>query len=155
MATMALGKTIAFLLYSLLALVLIFPVMTFWLLPSLTPPLRGPVSLVVFALAETALLVLVIRGRLPATNREIEMPISERQLAVGFVVLSVASWFVVPRAHPASTAVRLVLFAALVLCGLVYFVTKSVLSRRLRWGVLGPLFPAIIELALSVDWSRG
>ncbi len=88
-----------------------------------------------FAVFELLLLGLVVAGALPATNPKVVEPVSETMLALAFTVVSAGSWLLMPDEEGARI-LEAVLNWALLLAVLVYFVEKSVLSRRLRLKVL-------------------
>jgi hypothetical protein len=74
---------------------------------------------------------------------------SERAFAWGGIVLSTASWIV--SGHTFKGAVfRLVVIGAVLVVGLTYFVTKSVLTRALRWRVAAVLMVPAIEMAYEL-----
>ena len=134
-AALTLGKTIAFLLYSLptfapvLALELLTP------LGRLNASVRGTIVLVVWLSLEWILLWFVIDGRLPGTSGDRVRPFNERQLAVGCTVVSLLVWLA-PFGSQARDIIDAVVNGGLFLGVVVYFVVKSALARNLRWTVL-------------------
>lgn len=143
----ALGKTVAFLLYSVLSSVVVAAVLL------LTTPLKRAteaaqdlVVLTVITLVEVLLLYLVIRGYLPGTRGSHARPFSEAQLAAGCALLSILT-VVWPFDVISGIVVEVGTNCLLVLGVLVYFLVKSVVGRRPRWRVLGVLvLPAVVLL---------
>ena len=107
-------------------------------LAGLQPWLQPLVAGGVLVAVECLLLFLLVRGILPGFYGQLVVGFPERQLAIGITVLSLISWLVYGGSL-GGDAVRFVLNGALVFCTLVYFVAKSILSRRVRWGVLAVL----------------
>lgn len=145
LAAVALGKTIAFLLYSILVPVLLGALV---LLPSferLPDKMQALVSFSIFAAAELLLLFLVVKGYLPGTRAEMAQPFSEKQIGLGLTIVSVLVALFRGTTQE-GIIIQWIVNGALVVSVAVYFATKSVLSRRPRWGVLSVLFLPALQL---------
>jgi len=155
LATVALGKTVAFLLYSVLGAVTIgFPIA--FLVPALVPLSASLISIIILSClvgVETLVLVAVVRGWLPGTQSRVTQSFSEKQLAYALGLISLGTWVLVGAGLEGSI-IRWVLNGPIFIGVVVYFVLKSLVSRRPRWGVLSSLVLPTIELLYQVN-SRG
>jgi hypothetical protein len=150
LAAIALGKTVAFLLWSVPTLAIVTIAFLATDLGKVPDPWGSVLFGAAFLATEAVLLWLVIRGGLPGTSAERTQPFSEKQLAIGCHVLALGAWALA--AGMQAEILRWVVAGFLALGALVYFVTKSVISRRPRWTVLSvlavPALQVIVELAL-------
>jgi hypothetical protein len=146
-AAIALKKTVAFVLYQPVVFAIVGPVV-FLFAPALPPATQDAAIYGPLALVEGALLWAVAKGWLPATGTADVTPFSEKQLALGCHVLSGGAWLL--GAGLKAEIVQWVVNGALVLGACVYFTAKSVLSRRLRWGVLSVLVLPAVQLAFQL-----
>ena len=147
-AAIALGKTIAFLAYSVVSGMLTLAITILYVEQNLPRSTWNAASWVAFIALEVLLLWLVIRGALPATSSAGTSAFSERQAAWGLAVMSFVPWFF----YTDETWFAVYMWGvngALLLVALVYFVTKSVLSRSIRIEVLGILLVPLVQLLLS------
>ena len=157
-AAVALGKTVAFLLYSFVLSFVVAATLLFATpLGEAGEATQNLVLLSVLALLEVLLLYLVIRGWLPGTTGDHAEPFSEVQLAAGCTVLS-ALTLIWPFHASGRIVVDVGANGLLALGVLVYFIAKSVMGRCIRWRVLAVLvLPAalltisIVRLSISTD----
>ncbi len=134
MSCLALGRTIAFLFYGLLAFMVVSGVMILGGEIGWWPELSDPLAFSVLGVVLFIMLVLNAKGLLPGTNREIDNPFSENHLAWGANVLSVFS--LVVEIMWKTRITTHVVNGSFILCLFVFFVTKSVLSKRPRFKIL-------------------
>ncbi|HET8579868.1 MAG TPA: hypothetical protein VFL31_02630, partial [Nitrospiraceae bacterium] len=106
---------------------------------------RNVVVVLLLAAILSALLYLIIKGILPGSKVTFIQPFNEKQIAVGMTVLSAAVWILLGNTL-AGEIIRSVVNGGLFLSTAVYFVTKSILSRRPRWAVLTVLVVPGIQL---------
>ena len=147
-ANIALGKTIVVLLYSVLIPMIAFAV-TMWLedepLPNIVKEVIGwGIMLALLIL----LIFLVVKGWMPGSRIEVPYPFSETQLAWAVTLLSAVAW-AVGLAFPVGIYIATIANAVLFLGVLVFFVTKTVISKRLRFGVLSALVLPGTQLAMN------
>lgn len=140
-SAIAVGKVLAFLVYSFFALFLAMGLAA--VIHVNFPQLeeRGLI-LPLFAATEIVILYLVIKGKLPATSGAAALPFSEKQAAWGLAALSFVPWLL--RGDPAwFTFCSWLINGMLLLVAVVFFVVKSVISGEPRYEVLGiALIPA-------------
>jgi hypothetical protein len=137
-AAIALGKTIAFLFYSIASVMLTVAISEFYIKPNFPNSDRDTAIYEVFTALELVLLYLVVRGVLPATDGARAEAFTERQAEWGIAVLSFVPWLFYT--DPNWFAVYMwSINGALFLVAAVYFITKSALSRSPRIEVLGIL----------------
>jgi hypothetical protein len=147
-AAVALGRTVAFLLYSLPLPVLVLGAMLILPFGSLSNVARDRVALAIWIALEAGLLVLVCRGRLPATSGLDTEGFSETAIGSACAVLLLVIPFVA-RGNVAGEIIGDVIDGFLLLAVSVYFIVKSLLSRRPRWRVLLVLVPHAAQAALQ------
>lgn len=147
-SAMALGKTVVFLLYSVLVVIALVPVVFWSGGGGVSSSGQTAIVLLVLLASEVALFYGVVTGKLPGSSGWRAEPFSEKQFGIGITVLSLGAWLLVGHGLE-GRIIRWVLNGALLLGVAVYFVTKSVLSRRVRWGVLSVLSAP----ALGVLWD--
>jgi len=145
LAAVALKKTIVFLLYSVLVPLFLLLVFLHPRFKSLPEEWRNLAALLLLIAALLLLLAMVIKGILPGSGATPVQPFNEKQIGVGMAILSGATWLVAGNGL-AGEIIQWTINGGLFLSVAVYFVTKSVLSRRLRWGVLGVLLLPGIQL---------
>jgi len=145
LAALALRKTIVFLLYSVLVPLFLLPVFLHPRFKSLPEEWRNLAALILLIAALLLLLAMAIKGILPGSGATLVQAFNEKQIGVGMAILSGATWLVAGNSL-AGEIIQWVINGGLFLSVAVYFVTKSVLSRRLRWGVLGVLLLPGIQL---------
>ena len=154
LSAIAIGKSLAFVLYSYpLALVTVIAT-DFFLGGWLTDTNRLPVFLGTLSLAGLALLGVVIAGVLPGTDGRHAKPFSERQAALVIQVASLLPWV-----FEYDPVIRYwfswILNGTLVFVVLTFFVVKSVLSRSPRFEVLLtlvlPAFQVYVSTALGTN----
>jgi len=145
LAALTLRKTICFLLYAVLVPMFLMPVILHPRFTSMPEAWRNVVVVLLFAAILLALLYLVIKGIVPGSKVIVIQPFNEKQIAVGMTVLSAAVWILLGNSL-AGEIIRSVVNGGLFLSTAVYFVTKSILSRRPRWAVLTVLIVPGIQL---------
>ncbi len=145
LAALTLRKTICFLLYSVLVPIFLMPVILHPRFKSMPEAWKNVVVVLLLAAILLALLYLVIKGILPGSKVTFVQPFNEKQIAVGMTVLSAAVWVLLGNSL-SGEIIRSVVNGALFLSAAVYFVTKSILSRRPRWAVLSVLVVPGIQL---------
>jgi len=141
LCALALGRTVAFLIYSLLVWV-ICTVVIFIVLPQrLDDRVQGIVVITMILTLEGALLFLVAKGWMPGTKSTLAPGFSETQFITAANILAALSLLI----HGMSIggdAFRWVINAFILVCVLVFFVTKSVVSKKVRIRVLaGGILP--------------
>jgi len=152
LSALTLARTIAFLLYSLLVPLITLGLMVLTPLEHLSPEGKSIVALGLFLLMEWFLFQGVSRGFLPSPNPDHVSPFSERQMELGVAVLSFAPWLL--RFDPQRFFIfQVVVNGFLILAVLVFFLSKSMLSRRPRWAVLRTLLLPAMQLAY-LFWPR-
>lgn len=149
LAAIALGRTVAFLLYSLPTILFVMGAGLLGGIERLPPSWRDAAWIAALVCAEAPLLWSCARGRLPGTDGRNAEPVSERRIAVACHVLSAAAW-VLGRGALESAIVQWVANGALVVSVGVYFVAKSVLAGRPRWGVASALALPALQLAIEL-----
>jgi hypothetical protein len=147
-AAIALGKTIAFLVYSFVAALLTMAITILYIEQNFPRPTWNVASWVTFATLEVLTLWLVICGVLPASGGARARAFSERQAALGLAVMSCVPWFLY------TDEVWFMVYmwgvnGTLLLVAFVYFMTKSFLSRSLRMEVLAILPVPLAQLLLG------
>lgn len=148
LSAIAIGKTIAFVIYSYPTFLITVIATDHFLGEYLTDDTRLPVFIGMLVLTGIALMSAVIAGILPGTDGRHSKAFSERQAATGIQVVSLLPWLL-----EYDPVVRYwfswILNGTLVFTVLTFFVVKSVVGRSLRFGVLlGLLMPAA-QVALS------
>ena len=142
-SAIALGKTVAAIFYAIPTLMLFFGAVTIY--GEFT---NREVS--DFAMqggligVEVFVVFLVIRGWLPGSRAKYAQPFSEGQLSLGTNVLSFIAW--VLEFNAPLVIVGHVVNGAVVVFMTVLFITKSILSRRLRWKLLLGMIIAVLDL---------
>lgn len=149
LAAIALGKTVAFLIWSIPAVGLVAIAFVASGLGNVPDPWGSVPFVSGFLAVEAGLLWLVVRGRLPGTSAEQARPFSEKQLAFACHLLALGAWALA--AGLQAEILHWVLTGFLLLGALVYLVTKSILSRRPRWAVLSVLAIPALQLAIDVS----
>ncbi len=162
LATVALRTTVAFFLYTplvFLSILLILEILPLVCSPSfcsfyfdLSQKSQNLISYTLIGLGEVVLFYLVFRGWLPGTKLEWVLPFSETQLGWGVAVLSVIPWVL------SYDLVRFEIFHAtlngsLLIGVLVFFITKSILSREIRWEVLRILVVPYLQILLVSEFA--
>ena len=145
LAALALRKTIVFLLYSVLVPLFLLPVFLHPRFESLTEKWKNLAVVILLTAALLLLLAMVIKDLLPGSGATFVQPFNEKQIGVGMAILSGATWLVAGNSL-AVEIIQWVINGGFFLSVAVYFVTKSVLSRRLRWGVFGVLLLPGVQL---------
>lgn len=141
LAALALGKTTAFILYQVIVYVIFMIVMLLLIGPDRKDMFPIIATIITLTVLESILLFLVIKGWLPGTRIEIPAHFSEKQMAVGFSILSGLTLLIFGFSIQ-GTIIRFVINGALILCTVVYFITKSILSNTIRLEVLaGAILP--------------
>ena len=136
LAAYTLHKTICFLIYSLL--VIVFSMGAGVMVATHFPVLQTDEVTIAYGVmlpVEAILLYLIIRGYLPGTRDSFIQPFSEKQIGTACNVLGALTW-VFAGVTNEGKIMRMIINGALVICIGVYFVTKSVLSKKIRWQVL-------------------
>jgi len=134
-AAVALGRTVAFAIYSVLVIPIAAVLSTIgpWRQADGDP--RPSVFLAVVTVLLVALFVGVAKGVMPGTRGATARAFDERQLALGCTAASLVV-LVLPLDPAQHQALDVVLNGGLLVGVLVYFITKSTLSHRPRWLVL-------------------
>lgn len=148
-SAIALGKTLAFLFYSVLTVFVVSGSLT--ILSEMYNLAVGDIAATaVMIVAEGCVLWLIIKGYAPGSKVQVPQPFSEQQIAIGFNVLGaiagVLEW------DAPIVIFGKVVNGALVLFLAVFFVTKSVLGRRIRYRLLFGLVVPVIHLFNLWPW---
>ena len=141
-----LSKTIVFLLYALLLPFIILSLFVFTPLRALPNESREIMAICLFLGIETILFVMILRGYLAWAIPKDVQPFSERQMELGVIVLSLAPWLL-RFDHDKFKVFQVILNGSLCIAVLVFFFTKSFLSRRYRFEVLRVLLLPLVQLA--------
>ncbi|NLI79167.1 MAG: hypothetical protein GX442_22330 [Candidatus Riflebacteria bacterium] len=153
LSALTLAHTIAFLLYSLLVPLIVLSLMVLTPLERLTVEGRSLAAVVLFVGMEWLLFRGVSRGWLPCPDPKNVHPFNERQLEIGVAVLSFGPWLL--RFDPQMFFVFHVVINSLLVIGvLVFFLTKSFISRTWRWGVLRVLLLPVLQFWLVWRFLR-
>jgi len=142
-AGIALVKTIVFLFLSV-PVVMFVSALIFLLPELLLVDIPESVFTCVFVILEAILMWLVARHDVGSAAR----PINQWHLVIGCNVLAVAS-FIVFGITLEGTVVRWVINGALVLFVVVFFVVKTILSKRVRMDVLAGLVMPLAQYLLK------
>lgn len=140
-----LARTVAFLLYTLLVPLVVLSILSLSLFRGFSLEARFIVGLAMFVTAEWLLFKGVSLGLLPTPNPDHVRPFNERQMELGTAIMSFLPWLL-PIDPSQFFAFHLVVNAFLILAVTVFFLTKSMLSRHWRWGVLRVLFVPLLQL---------
>jgi len=144
-SSLTLARTVAFLMYSMLAPLITLIVLMMPPFPSWPRQTLFLIALGLFTSLEYLLFIAVQRGWLPSPDPEHVSPFSEHQIEFAALCLSVTPWLL--RFDPSRFLVfQGVINGSLIIAGIVFFITKSMLSRRWRWGVLRVLILPIVQL---------
>lgn len=141
-----LARTVAFLLYTLLVPLIVLAILFLGPFHGLSIEFRFIAGLSLFVTAEWLLFKGVSLGMLPIPNPEHVRPFNERQMELGTAIMSFIPWLL-PIDPPQFFAFHLVINAFLILAVIVFFLTKSMLSRHWRWGVLRVLLIPLLQLS--------
>ncbi len=145
-SALTLARTVAFLMYSMLAPLITLIVLMMPPFPTWTRQYLFLIAFFLFTSLEYLLFVAVQRGWLPSPDPEHISPFSERQIEFAALCLSVTPWLL--HFDPSRFLVfQGVINGSLIIAGVVFFITKSMLSRRWRWGVLRVLVLPALQLA--------
>lgn len=147
-SVIALKKTVAFALYSLIPVLitLVVSALDLSLLNQFTESQRRLLGVYTLITLEGILMALVVKGYLPQTRVDIAetIPFNERQLEWGVLLSSVVPWLFFGFDYERFVIFSQVTNTILMFLILVFFITKSWLSKKIRWGVLGVLLlPAL------------
>ena len=142
-ATVAVLKTMLFFMYTIPVMMLV--VLPLSHLKEFDPKLEVPeiVIWIVFFVLEGLLLYLIIKGKMPLSKYKGHQAFSEKQMIIGANVFSVLTYIFFGVSF-AGYIVRTVLNAAIILFVTVFFVTKSIVSKRFRWEII---FAIVIPLS--------
>ena len=153
LTSVALGKTIVFFLYSCIVTFAVAVVGATASIGELSESLQAITLFTMWLITEAIVLRLVIREVLPGANSIKAEGFSETQVAVGATIISLAAW-VWPSSTAGKAAFQLTFNLGIVAALALYFVVKSVVSGRIRWGVLAVLFIPVLQL-MDLWWGRG
>ena len=148
-AVYALGKTIACCLYSILVAIVMLPVGFLTPIAQLPASQQNLVLGSLFLLLEGLTLFFVIRGTLPGTEPKQLQGFNEKTIAYGIVAISILS-SVFLRGSFEKELFRYLLVGSLLFIGIVYFITKSFISKSIRWGVISAFLPTLLELIIPL-----
>ena len=148
-AGIALGKTVVVLLYSILIPFVAFPI-DIWLEDKPLPnTLKDVIGIGVMLAVLILLIVFVAKGWMPGSKIEVAYPFSETQLACAITLLSAIAW-VLDLVFPVGIYIATVANGVLILGVLVFFVTKTIISKRLRFGILSALTLPGAQIAVKL-----
>lgn len=139
------AKTIAFILYSIVVPVVTLLILMFLPFRHVSRGILFLTGIAIFACLEWLLYLGVIRGILPSPNPKNVSPFNEHQLALAVAFLSLAP-MVLKLDFQHFQAFQVVLNSILCIAVLVFFLTKSMLSRQFRWGVLLVMILPLLQL---------
>ncbi|RCK78994.1 MAG: hypothetical protein OZSIB_0545 [Candidatus Ozemobacter sibiricus] len=147
LSAVTLAHTLAFLLYSLLVPLVVLGLMVLPPLRLLSLEARSVTAVGLFVTLEWFLFRGVSQGWLPCPDPENVRPFNERQLELGVALVSFGPWLL--RFDPQMFFVFHVVVNALLVIGvIVFFLTKSFISRQWRWGVLRVLLLPLLQFWL-------
>ena len=134
-SAITLYKTLLFLLYAIVVPLLTIGLLILTPFQSISGQARSFLAVGIFLSLEAILYYFVLQARIPERALNAKNPFDEHQIALGVALLSAAPWLL--RFDPVRFQVfQVVVNGFLCLAVLVFFLTKSMMSRHWRWGVL-------------------
>jgi len=148
-AGIALGKTIVVLFYAILIPFLVTPI-GFWLdSTTLSSNVKEVIEIGIALFFFSLLVFLVVKGWMPGSAIVVACPFSETQLAASITLISAAAW-VIGLVLPVYKYIPIVANVFLILGVLVFFITKSIITHRIRLRVLSALILPGIQIAYQI-----
>jgi hypothetical protein len=142
-SAIALGKTVVFLLYSILIPLAVLAIILLTPISKMPNVIKDLIGSVVWVSGEIVLLFCVIKGLIPGSESEVVTPFSERQFAAGITIISFIPWLLYNDILRFQI-IQVIINGSLFIGVSVFFITKSILSKKIRWQVLSVLlFPAL------------
>ena len=148
-ATIALGKTVAFFLYSLIGILVASAVSIVFIDHYYEPANRKLLFFTVTGVVELIILWLVIRGALPGTSGDHSIPFSEKTAAKVLSVLSFLPYLLLIRIPDLFILASWYLNGLLFLIVSVFFVAKSFVSSRIRFDVLNVAMLPLLHIIVA------